>query len=248
MSSWYNPFSWDLSNDFSLHGAHNWFVGGDATKGIDAKLGGYDQAQQQLGQLGGSQAPQVYGQQLDPSQMAQSRAGAYGVANRLGGVASGQQMGAGEIALNRQLGQGTAQQMAAARMAHGANAALAYRNAQRNNADMRLQGAGMAAQARMQDQTAANQQLGQMYGQLYGQDAAIAGQNANLGQQAALANQQAALQNRALQIQALGQQLGWSQAQIDEQLKRGALEASDKGILSGLFSSGGGVAAAMSSR
>lgn len=241
--AWYDPTSWDLS-DYSIHGAHNWFVGGDATKGINTQLGGYDQAQQQLGQIGSAQAPTVQGAQLDPRQLSQSRAGAYGVANRLGNIATGQQAGAGELAVNRQLGQATAQQTAAARMAHGANAALAYRNAQRNQADLGLQGAGMAAQAQMQDQAAANQQLGQMYGQLYGQDVAVAGQNANLGQQASLANQQAALQSRALQIQALGQQLGWSQAQIDEQLKRAGINAADKGILSGMLSGGGAIAAA----
>jgi hypothetical protein len=244
--SWYDPTSWDLS-DYSFHGAHNWFVGGDATKGIDTKLGGYDAAQSQLGQIGSAQAPTVQGAQLNQDQMQQSRAGAYGVANRLGSIASGQQAGAGELAVNRQLGQGIAAQTSAARMARGANAALAYRNAARNTADMSLAGAGQAAQAQMQDQQAANSQQGQLYGQLYGQDAAVAGQNATLGQQAQLANQQAALQSRALQIQALGQQLGWSQAQIDEELKRGALQASDKGILSGLFAGGGGVASAMGS-
>lgn len=243
--SWYDPSSWDLS-DYSWHGAHNWFVGGDATKGIDAKLGGYDQAQNQLGQLAGAQAPTVQGQQLSPDQMAQSRAGSVDVANRLGSIASGQQAGAGELAVNRQVGQANAQQTALARMARGANAAIAYRNAARTQADAGLQGAGLAAQAQMQDQQAATQQQGQVYGQLYGQDAQVAAQNAQLSQQANMANQQAGLQNRALQIQAMGQQLGWSQAQIDEELKRGALGASDKGILAGLFGGGGSAMASMS--
>ena len=243
--SWYDPTSWDLS-DYSWHGAHNWFVGGDATKGINMKLGGYDQAQAGLGQLGQSQAPQVYGQQLNPYQMDQSRGGMMDTANRLGGIASGQQQGAGEMAVNAQVGRANAAQNSAARMSRGANAALAYRNAMRNQADIGLAGAGQAGQARMQDQAQANAQLGQMYGQMYGQDAAVAGQNAALGQQAQLANQQAALQNRALQIQAYGQQLGWSQAQIDEELKKAGIEAADKGILASAFSGVGGAMAAKS--
>jgi hypothetical protein len=86
-------------------------------------------------------------------------------------------------------------------------------------ADLGLQGAGAAAQAQMQDQAEANRQLGSLYGNLYSQDATVAGQNAQLGQAAQLANQQAALQqqqmNDAMQIQALGQMLGWSQDQIN---------------------------------
>lgn len=166
------------------------------------------------------QAPQIGGTQfaVDPT----GRQGLIDTAGRLSGIASGQQMGAGELAVNRQLGQGLAQQTAAARMARGANAAIAARNAMRNQADMTLQGAGLAGQSRLQDQQAANQQLGQLYGGLYGQDAQVAAQNAQLGQQTQLANQQAALQqqgmNDALQMQALGQLLGWDQQTINAHL------------------------------
>lgn len=232
--------------DWSWHGAHNWFVGGDATKNIDPKLAGFDQAQAQLGGLSQQQAPQIAGTQLATGQTDQSRAGLMGTADSLGRIASGQQAGAGELAVNRQLGAANAQQASLARQAHGANSALAYRNAGRMMADQGLQGAGMAAQAQMQDQQAANALRGQLYGQAYNQDASMAQQNAQLGQQAQLANQQATLQNRALQTQALGQQLGWSQAQIDEQIKRGAVESADKGIIGGLFGGLGGGLASLS--
>lgn len=222
-------------NDLHYQGAHEWLFGGGATKGLNTNLGGYQQAQNTLGGIAGAQAPTVQGMQLSPDQMAQSRQGSYDVANRLGAIAGGQQAGAGELAVNRQVSQANAQQTANARMARGANAAIAYRNAARMQADQGLQGAGLAAQAQMQDQQGANQQLGQIYGQLYGQDAAVAAQNAQLGQQANLANQQAALQNRALQIQALGQQLGWSQQQVELELKRAGIDAADQGMFAGIL-------------
>lgn len=242
-------FNWLFNNpDWSLHGAHNWFVGGDATKDIPKQLAGFDQAQASLGGISQQQAPQIGGTQLATGQTDQSRSGLMGTAGSLDRIASGQQAGAGELAVNRQMGAANAQQASLARQAHGPNAALAYRNAARMTADQGLQGAGAAAQAQMQDQASANALRGQLYGQAYNQDATVAQQNAQLGQQAQLANQQASLQNRALQIQALGQQLGWSQAQIDEQIKRGAVEQSDKGSLGGLLTGIGGLMAASDER
>lgn len=154
--------------------------------------------------------------QLDQGLMMQSRGNLYGVANRLGAIANGQQAGAGELAVNRQLSSAYAQQQSAARMARGANSALAARNAMRNSADMGLQGAGVAAQAQMQDQQAANQQLGQIYGQAYTQDTNAANMNMN----ARLSQQQ---MNDAYQIQAMGQILGWDQAQVNANLAKAGL-------------------------
>lgn len=246
--SWYDPSSWDLS-DYSLHGAHNWFVGGDATKQLNnTQVLGMQQAQQQLGGLATAQAPSMQASQLNGDQMAQSRAGAYGVANRLGGIAGGQQAGAGELAVNRQLGQAQAQQTAMARSQRGANSSIAARNAARNSMDMSQAGAGQAAQAQMADQQAANAQLGQLYGSMYGQDAQVAAQNAQLQQQAAMSNQDAVLKSRALNIQALGEQRGWSQAQIDLELKRAGVGVADKGIVAGLFGGGGSMMAASDER
>lgn len=254
--SWYDPIK-------------DYIFGGNATQSVDTKPGHYDQATAQLGQIAqgaaGRPAPTAAGvhlggpSQLAPEQMNQSRAGMLGVANQLGGIASGQQAGAGELAVNRQLGQATAAQQAAARMSRGANAALAFRNAARNTADLGLQGAGMAATAQAADQQSALGQQAGIYGSMYGQDANVAAQNAQLGQQVTLqqgsmdqqtqlANLQARLaqtgMNDQQQIQALGQILGWDQAKIDAELKRAAINAGDKGILPGLIAGGSQVAAA----
>lgn len=266
-------------------GLKNYIVGGDATKGIDATPGHYDQATTQLGQIAqnaaGRAAPQAgvtqagYTQLGTPSQLAtnqinQSRGGMMDLASRLGGVATGQQAGAGELAVNRQLGQANAAQQAMAHMARGPGSALAYRTAARNTMDNGLAGAGMAAQAQMADQQAANQQLGQAYGTLLGSDVTQAGQNAQLSQQAmlqqgamdqqttlanaqagnatAIANLQAQLaqtgMNDAQQINALGQMLGWDQAKIQAELQKAQIAAGDKGILPGLLAGGAQVAAA----
>jgi hypothetical protein len=250
--------SWNLGD--WLGNVHNWFVGGDASSALPKGPQQYNAVTGQLGQIAAGapnrQAPQTQAYQLDPAaqlaggQMDQSRGGAMGVANNLGAIASGQQAGAGELAVNRQVSQATAAQAAAAHMARGANAALAYRSAARNTADIGMAGAGQAAQAQMADQQAALGQQGQLYGAMYGQDANVAAQNAQLqqqamlqqgtfGQQAALANQQAQLAQTSLndqaRIQALGQQLGWDQATIDAQLKGAEVKSADKGILAGIF-------------
>lgn len=169
---------------------------------------------------GGAQgrvAPSMYGSQftVDPT----GRQGIIDTTGRLGAIAAGTQQGAGEMAVNAQVGRANAAQMAAARASRGANAALAFRNSMRNQADIGLAGAGQAGAARLQDQAAANQQLGGLFSNLYGQDTAVAAQNAQLAQAAQQANLQAQLQQRQLndayQIQALGQMQGWSQQQID---------------------------------
>lgn len=228
--------------------------GGGATRNVDTKLQQYDAATAQLGQMaqqaGGRVAPQMQAWQLAGGPQDQSRQGMTDVANRLGAIAGGQAPGAGELAVNRQIGQANAAQAAAAHMARGANAALAYRNAARNTADIGLAGAGQAAAAQMQDQQGANAQLGQLYGTMRGQDQAFAGQNAQLGQQAGLANQQAQLQqtgmNDARQIQALGQQLGWDQARINAELAKAGIASQDHGIFPSLLQAGGTVAAVLS--
>lgn len=225
----------------------NYVFGGRSSAGIDPNLKNYDSATAQLGQIAsgaaGRAAPTVQASQLATGNIDQSRGGLMGVAGDLGRIASGQQAGAGEIAVNRQLGQATAAQTAAARMAHGANAALASRNAARNTADLGLQGAGQAAQAQMQDQQAANAQRGALYGQAYGQDTNVAQANAQLGQQASLANQQSQLyqtqMNDARQIQAIGAQLGWDQARIAAEIAKSQAQNQDKGIFGGLLGAAG---------
>lgn len=165
----------------------------------------------------GRGAASIYGSQftVDPT----GRQGILDTTGRLGRIAAGTQQGAGEMAVNAQVGRANAAQMAAARASHGANAALAFRNSMRNQADIGLAGAGQAGAMRLQDQAAANQQLGGLFANLYGQDANVASQNAQLSQAAQQANLQAQMQQRqmndAYQIQALGQMQGWSQQQID---------------------------------
>lgn len=102
-------------------------------------------------------------------------------AGQLQRIASGQQQGAGELAVQRQVAQQQAAQQAAARMARGQNAALAYRNAANAQAGIGLQGAGQAQQAALSDQQAAQQQLAGVLGQARGQDQQI--QLANLDAQ-----------------------------------------------------------------
>jgi hypothetical protein len=226
--------------------------GGNATNGIDAQPKQYDAATAMLGQISGTaqqrQAPTIGAMQLAGGPQDQSRQGMMDVANRLGGIANGTQAGAGELAVNRQLSSINAAQNSAARMARGANSALAYRNAMRNQADAGLAGAGQAAQAQMSDQQAANQQLGSIYGMMRGQDIGYASENAQLGQQANLANQNAQLtqqqMNDARQIQAIGQQLGWDQARIQAELQKAGIAMQDKGILPGLLQGAGQAAAA----
>lgn len=265
---------WDAhfgKNNSLLNG--EFLFGGGASKGLPTGPSTYDASTAQLGQIAqgaaGRQAPQAQAYQLGPAaqlangQTNQSRAGMYGVANSLGAIASGQQAGAGELAVNRQVSAATAAQAAAARMARGANAALAYRNSARNTADIGMAGAGQAAQAQAADQQAALGQQAQIYGSAYGQDANVAAQNAQLqqqqmvqqgqfGQQASLANQQATLAQTAMndqaRIQALGQQLGWDQAQIDAQMKAAGVKAADQGAAGGLLQSGGSLLSALSDK
>lgn len=252
----------------AIGGAIGLFSGGGAPKKpeVDTRFINYDPVTDRLGKIAdGAQmraAPQATAvrtgapAQLATGQIDQSRGGMLGVANQLGGIASGTQMGAGEMAVNRQLGQATAAQTSAARMARGANSALAYRNAARNTADIGLAGAGMAAEAQRADQQGALNQLGSVYGNMYGQDANVAAQNAQFQQQAmladaqagnavALANLQAQIaqtgMNDAQQMAALGQILGWDQATVNARLAQAGLAptpvAPDVGA--GLMAAGG---------
>jgi hypothetical protein len=101
--------------------------------------------------------------------------------NQLQGIASGQQQGAGELAVQRQVANAQAANQAAARMARGGtNSALAYRQAANNTAATGMSGAGQAQQAALTDQMNAQNMLGQQLNQARGQDIGIAGQNAQL--------------------------------------------------------------------
>jgi hypothetical protein len=168
----------------------------------------------QLGQIQLGQASQ-----LSPEQQAQARAMQMQHAGRLGAIASGQQQGAGELAAQRQLAQAAAQQQAMARMNRGMSSSSAQRGAARNLNQLGVTGAGQAQMAALQDQQAANAQLGSIYDQMRGQDIGLAGQNAQLAQQRMLQqgqmdqqgmlqqgqmDQAQQLQNANMQLQMLG--------------------------------------------
>lgn len=230
-----------------IGGALGYFSGGDDDE--KKQLAHYAPATQGLGsiaQLAQSRyAPTINAAQLNGYNMGQSRGGLMDTAGRLGGIASGQQQGAGELAVNAQLGRAAAAQNAAARMARGANAALALRNSMRNQADLGLAGAGQAAQSRMQDQASANAQLGQIYGSMYGQDANVAGQNAQLAQQAALANQGAYMTQQQLndtrQMQAYQQMLAWDAANNGQQIDWAKFNAGQPNVGANMLQAGGSI-------
>jgi len=175
-----------------------------------------NQAQQGIAGAQGRQAPQAAntkvgqvrtgtGATINQAPQGQFRNAQQGLLAQLGGVASGQQAGAGEMAVNRQVGQGLAAQQAIARSMRGGNAAMASRGAARNAGEMAVAGAGQAQQAAMQDQTAARGLMSQLAGQGREQDIGLAAQQAGM-------NQQMNLANLSSQNQAIFQQAGLNQA------------------------------------
>lgn len=213
-------------------GAKSWLFGGNATKGMASgpASGAYQTGYLQNDFMNRA-APQMNAGQADQTRGQQGQ-----LAGMLFQQASGARPGAGEMAVNRQVGSAMAQQTAAAQMARGANAALAARNAARSTADIGVNGAGMAAQAQMQDQTNAQNQLGGLLGQMRGQDIGVA-----------QGNQQAQMQQQQLQLAALAQMLGVDQAALQQDLAKRQLASTDKGMLPSLLQTGGTIAAAAAS-
>lgn len=164
-----------------------------------------------IGQVYRGQAAQLAGVPQD-----QWRNMQYATANRLQGIASGQQMGAGQLAVRREGNRALAQQQAMARMQRGAGAAMAARGAARNMGNIQLGVAGQAAQAQLADQQMANQTMAGIMGQGREQDIGFAGQNAQLQQQMSMANMTA--QNQRIFQQANLNQ-ATSLANMDARLK-----------------------------
>lgn len=210
-------------------GASNWLFGGNATKGMatQPKTADYQRGYLQNDFLNRG-APQ-----LDASQANQTRGQQGQLAGMLFQQATGQAPGAGEMAVNRQVNQGMAQQTSAAQMARGADAALAMRNAARSKADLGVNGAGMAAQAQQVDQMNAQNNLAGLLGGMRQQDIGTAA-----------ANQQSALSQQQLQLGALAQLLGVDQAALQQDLARRGLKLQDKGMAPTLVQTGGQVLAA----
>lgn len=257
--SWYNPASW------------NW-TGGKAAEGLQTQgaNGQYaqDYLRQQLGGVTGRQAPMAtaaqLGQaaQLNAAQSDQARMQQQQQADYLRNMMTGNQAGAGELGVNRQVSQAQAAQQAMARMGRGGNAALMARNAARNTMDIGLAGAGQAAQAQMQDQQGAAGQLGGMLQGMRGQDIDVAGQNAGFqqqrmmqqgafDQQTGLSNQDSRLRQMAMNDQAsqqyMAQLLGMDAQTFQNELAKRQLAASDKGILGSALQAAGGIGAAYAS-
>lgn len=170
----------------------------------------------------------------------QFRTGQMNLANRLEGIASGQQQGAGELAARRAANAAIAQQQAMARMQRGSGAAMGAREAARNSANIGLAGAGQAQQAALQDQQAANAQLAGVLGQGRQGDMQIGlanmdaqnqriFQQAGLNQATSLANMQARLQSMGMNDQAtlayLAQLYGMDAAEMQARIQQEGIEA-----------------------
>jgi hypothetical protein len=229
---WYDPRSWgsnekvDIDPNAGALPNANWLE--------TAARGQFNRAQNR-------EAPQagrtVLSGQLDPRQQAQFRAQQMALADRLQGIATGQQMGAGELATMRQGNRALAQQQAFARMGRGGNAAIAARGAARNAGEIGVNVAGQAQQAALGDQASANAQLGSVLGQGREQDLGLQRmkqdavfQQAGLDQATSLANMQARLQQTGMNDQAaqayLAQLYGISVSEMNgllarEQLRQG---------------------------
>lgn len=202
----------------------------------------------QLGGVGGRQAPQVGAAQVAQGPQSQFRGQQQQLAGQLMGVASGQQMGAGEMAVRRQMQQAMAQQVAQSRMARGGNAAIAARAGARAMGDLGVNAAGQSAQAAMGDQTQARGLLAGVLGQGREQDIGLASQNAALQQQANLANQAAKLQQLGMNdeqiARLLGQMYGVDAAELQARL--GVMQGNQQqhGIFGDLLQAAGGLGAA----
>lgn len=244
----------------------SWWFGGGAPDQSKTRYADADQIHRIINQGFASSnqvAPQAGQTQLAPAaQIAQGpqdqfRRMQMAQANQLQGIASGQQMGAGELAARRAGQQAIAGQHAMANMARGQNAATAGLGAARNIATIGGNVAGQAQQAALSDQQAAQSQLANAINNGRTQDVGLAANQAQLNQQTALQqgqmNQNVALAN----LQAKLQQSGMNNQQIQAYLSQlsamdanqlnaatGLASAPNNGILGPLLSAGGQVAGA----
>lgn len=208
-------------------GFMDWLFGGKATEGMPSQPQTADFQRGFLQDFAGRQAPTMNTAQADQTRRQQGQ-----LSSMLFGQATGTQPGAGEMAVNRQIGQAQAGHTALASMARGAGAGMAQRNAARASADLGINGAGMAAQAQMQDQQNAQNQLNALLGNMRNQDISVAG-----------ANQQAQMQQQGLQLNALAQLLGVDVAALQQDMARRGLDLQDKGMLPTLLQIGGAIGA-----
>jgi len=208
------------------------------------------------GQLPTVQAQQARMQSVDPAMIAelermnaaqinrgedqQVRSSQMGLIEALQGQANGTAPSLAEQQLKRSNEQTIASQMAQAASARGGNPAMAQRMAAQNIAGLQADAAGRAAELRIQEQTAARQQLTQALDSTRGQDVTVASQQAQLAQQAAQVNKtasdQAALaQAQLIQQAALANQGEFGQTQrFNVEQDTGAQKANQSTLLQGL--------------
>lgn len=165
---------------------------------------------------------------FDPSAANAMRTQQQGLSNRFATLGNGQAVGAGEMAVNRQVGQAQAQQQAALANARGANAALAMRQAANQNVNIGTAAAGQAAQAQMQDQAMYQGQRSGLLNNMRGQD--------QTQQNAYMQNQQL---NDAAMSNYLAQMMALDQNTFDNRMKKEEFRKKDKGVFAGLLQAGG---------
>lgn len=143
--------------------------------------------------------------QIDQAKQAQFRTGQESLVAQLQQQAAGQGPSLAEAQLKTAQNRNLAQQLAIAGASRGGNAGLQARQLQQNMATSGQELANQAAQARMQEQLAARQQLQSTLAGAREQDIGLATSQAGLTQQTSLANQ-AAVNNQRLEQAKLNQQ------------------------------------------
>lgn len=238
---------------------------------IQNGLGSYANRQApQAGRTMVGQVAQGTGSTIDQSRYNDWRNQQMALAQQLGAVASGQQQGAGELAVQRQVQQGLAGQQAMARMARGGgNAGMALRSAAGQSAGIGLSGAGQSQQAALQDQAQARALQAGVLGQGAGQDIGVAQGNAQLQQQMNLANldaqnqrvfqqagldQSTSLANMQARLQTMGMNdeqiraymsnlLGMNAAELQARMGQEQAQMGQTGVLGDILSAAGSAAA-----
>lgn len=167
--------------------------------------------------LAGQQAPTAQAATIATAPQEQFRQGQVGLVGQLQQQAAGQGPSVAQAQYAQAADRGLKQQLALA-ASQGGNPALAARQAAMGAANINQDLAGQAAVARMQEQQAAQQALGQQLAVARQGDIGLATDQAQLAQQAALANQQARAQLQAQQNQLnaayTGQSIGLNQGQF----------------------------------
>lgn len=153
---------------------------------------------------------------------------------QLQGIASGQQQGAGELAVQRQAQQAMASQQAMAHMARGGNAGMAMLGAQRQGAGIGANAAGQGQMAAMQDQQGAQGLLAGLANSGRAGDLGVAGMQ-----------QQQTGQNDQATMGYLQQLTGMDQGQIAAQIAAMQANNAKSGWIGGLMQTGAQVAAGL---